>query len=158
MPDVKKRKYLISMPSDKFLSSCNASIIEMMQTYLANTIENVERRIRKQKDGDKFLYFYTEKRLAKDGTTWVTEKRISEKEYDSYMREADPSLSSVSKKKYRFEYDSCKMEIDIYPFSAEKAIVFVYGNGQLPPDINVIQDVTGYFEYKNRRLARKQAL
>lgn len=61
---------------------------EITQTYLAKTIPNVERKVRKQKNGNFFLYFYAEKRTDEQGRKWVTEKPISEKEYESYLREA----------------------------------------------------------------------
>jgi len=38
------------------------------------------------------------------------------------------------------------------------AILFIYGEADVPDGIKVIQDVTGDPEYKNRRLARKQNL
>ena len=50
------------------------------------------------------------------------------------------------------------MAIDEYDFSKDKAILFVYGQSDIPDGIKVISDVTGDLEYKNRRLARKQAL
>ena len=158
MPEVTKHKYLIEMPTPDILNSLNATAVPMTQTYLANTVINAERRVRKQPGGTGTLYFYTEKRAGADGEKWVTEKPISAKEYDEYIREADASLSPVEKIKYRFTYDGCNMEIDIYPFSNDKAILFVYGGNNIPKGIKVISDVTGDVEYKNRRLARKQAL
>lgn len=163
VPEVSKRKYLIAMPdADALVSSLNAVSIEMMQTYLVNSRPSVERRIRQQKNGSEYLYFYTEKRVGSDGTKWVTEKPVSEKEYISYLMECDASLHPVLKHKYRFTYEGIKMEIDIYPFSADKAVLFTYGSAPsgvpLPPGINVIKEVTGDPEYKNRCLAGRQTL
>ena len=75
--------------------------------------------------------------------------------------ESDLTLRAVRKTKYRFHYASRAMEIDVYPFSKDKAILFVYGGGgeaALPEEIEVLRDVTGDREYKNRRLAAAQAL
>ena len=157
-PEVKKRKFLIEMPESSLLESLGAGCISMRQTYLANTVPNAQRRVRFQPGGNGSLYFYTEKRLGADGSSWVTEKPVSEKVYEAMLREADPSLSPVEKEKYRFNYGGCAMEIDIYPFSKDRAILFVYGSGEIPEGIKVIQEVTGDPEYKNRRLARKQSL
>ena len=81
---------------------------------------------------------------------------------DAYLMECDVNLHSVRKTKYRFSYQSRRFEIDIYPFSREKAVLFVYGEGaegaQLPPEIEIIKDVTGNADYKNRQLARTQVL
>ena len=54
------------------------------------------------------------------------------------------------------------MEIDVYPFSRERAMLFVYGadaaSAALPEEIEVVRDVTGDLDYKNRRLAATQVL
>ena len=161
-PMVKKRKYLIAMPDIGLLRSrYRAAGIEMVQTYLAMTNPSIERRIRRQKNGEEELYFYTEKHLRPDGTKWDTERPITEKEYGRYMLEADPALRSVSKTKYRFVYDSCRFEIDVYPFSSERAVMFRYSESperSAPPEIEIISDVTGKREYKNKQLAKMQRL
>lgn len=156
-PEKDKKKYLIEKPSQELLSVLGEPI-DMTQIYLANTIPNVERRIREQPGGHGSLYFYTEKRADEQGNRWVIERPVSLKEYEEYRREADPSLAPVSKKKYRFNQSGTRMEIDVYPYMTDYAILFIYGDAPVPEGIRVIQDVTGDPEYKNRRLARKQNL
>ena len=153
---------------DRTLRDCQAlqarygaAPVEMMQTYLNSTSPRIERRIRQQKNGGGYLYFYTEKRIAEDGSRWVTEKPISEKEYVAYLMESDLSLHAVRKVKYRFGYRSSRMEIDVYPFAQERAVLFVYGGGEkpeLPEEIRLIKEVTNQAEYKNRQLAASQIL
>ena len=160
-PEPGKKKYLVTMPDCAALEKLyGAAPAEMMQTYLVPVRQDTERRIRQQKNGSGYLYFYTEKRIAPDGTRWVTEKPISEKEYVAYLMEADVSLHSVIKQKYSFTYDKRRMELDVYPFSSDKAILFAYGadSGRLPPEIEILKDVTGEAEYKNRALAGSQRL
>ena len=162
-PEAQKSKYLIKMPDCALIAKkYYAMDMEMMQTYLRPIIPSIERRIRQQKDGEGYLYFYTEKRIADDGARWVTERPISQKEYVSYLMEGDLSLHSVVKTKYRFTCQGRKMEIDIYPFSSDKAILFVYGRPlpreDMPPEIEIIRNVTGDENYKNRRLAATQML
>ena len=161
-PMIKKRKYLINMPDLKaFSEKYNAVALDMMQTYLTPTKPNVERRIRQQMNGADYLYFYTEKHLMPDGTKWDTEKPISEKAYIRYLMEGDSSMHSVRKVKYRFIYREYRMEIDVYPFSDDRAVLFVYAGDaetDLPPEIEVIREVTGDPAYKNRQLARVQKL
>lgn len=160
-PEPGKKKYLVAMPDCATLEKLyGAAPAEMMQTYLVPVRQDTERRIRQQKNGSGYLYFYTEKRIALDGTRWVTEKPISEKEYVAYLMEADVSLHSVIKQKYSFTYDKRRMELDVYPFSSDKAILFAYGadTGRLPPEIEILKDVTGEAEYKNRALAGSQRL
>lgn len=161
-PAAAKRKYLIRMPDCQALQArYGAAPVEMMQTYLNSTSPRIERRIRQQKNGGGYLYFYTEKRIAEDGSRWVTEKPISEKEYVAYLMESDLSLHAVRKVKYRFGYRSSRMEIDVYPFVQERAVLFVYGGGEkpeLPEEIRLIKEVTNQAEYKNRQLAASQIL
>ncbi len=148
VPMRKKRKYLVSMPDIELLKTrYRAAGIDMVQTYLAVTNPSIERRIRRQKGSGEELYFYTEKHSRPDGTRWVTEKRITEKEYGRYMLEADSALQSVSKTKYRFVYDSSRVEIDVYPFSSGRAVMFLYSEKPehgTPPEISIISEVTGH--------------
>ena len=162
VPDVEKNKYLIAMPDVRTLTEKYGAIpSEMMQTYLITANPLLERRVRQQRSGTEYLYFFTEKRVGEDGKRWVTERPISEKEYIRYLMESDLTLRAVRKTKYRFHYAGRAMEIDLYPFSEDKAVLFVYGGGKdaaLPEEIEILRDVTGDPAYKNRRLAAAQAL
>ena len=48
----------------------------------------------------------------------------------------------------------------MYPFSAERAVLFQYGQSSaaLPEEITVLREVTGDADYKNRKLAALQKL
>ena len=161
-PEIEKRKYLIEYPdTEKLLEEYNAAAVDMMQTYLRSA-PGMERRVRQQESGGRYMYFYTEKHSAEDGKRWVTERPISEKEYVHYLMDCDVSLHPVRKRKYRFTHADRRMEIDVYPFSEDRAVLFVYGNADkeaaLPESIKIVQDVTGDAEYKNKMLATKQRL
>lgn len=162
VPMMKKRKYLIEMPDmDAIDAKYNAVCLNMMQTYLLPTQPNVERRIRQQKNGEDYLYFFTEKHTMDDGSKWVTERAIPEKQYVRFLMECDSSMHSVRKVKHRFIFDGHRFEIDVYPFSKDKAVMFAYSDGDpaaLPGEIRVIREVTGDPAYKNRQLAIHQAL
>lgn len=75
----------------------------MMQTYLRPTSPQIVRRVRQQRNGAEYLYFYTEKRTTPE-REWETERPITGKEYVQYLMEGDPSLRAVHKTKYRFRY------------------------------------------------------
>ena len=156
-------KYLIAMPDvARLQKDYAASAIDMMQTYLVGTQPNVVRRIRQQRNGKEYLYFYTEKRYA-DKDAWETEKPITQKEYVQYLMEADTALHAVHKTKYRFCVDGRRFEIDIYPFSKDRAILRAElpqseQSPELPQGITLVREVTGDPAYKNSRLARDQRL
>ena len=160
-PMAEKRKYLIAMPDmAAFSHKYRAAAIDMTQTYLALTNPNIERRVRMQKSGAETLYFYTEKHRMENGEKWDTERPISQKQYEKYLLERDTALSPVRKTKYRFVFADRRCEIDVYPFSAEKAVLFQYGQNSaaLPEEITVLREVTGDADYKNRKLAALQKL
>lgn len=160
-PMAQKRKYLIAMPDmAAFSHKYRASAIDMTQTYLALTNPNIERRVRMQKSGAETLYFYTEKHRMENGEKWDTERPISQKQYEKYLLERDTALSPVRKTKYRFVFADRRCEIDVYPFSAERAVLFQYGQSSaaLPEEITVLREVTGDADYKNRKLAALQKL
>ena len=156
-------KYLIALPTLKTLEDTyRAASIDMMQTYLTRANPNVVRRVRQQKNGGDYLYFYTEKRTTESGQ-WETEKPISEKEYIRYLVEGDTSLHTVHKTKYRFVYHGCRFEIDVYPFSQDRAIMRAAlpkdaPTLDAPPEITVLREVTDDPAYKNRQLAKNQRL
>ena len=161
-PEEAWHKYLVAMPDLEALKkNYQAGAVDMMQTYLVKTQPNVTRRIRQQKNGQEYLYFYTEKRYA-DKDSWETEKPITQKEYVQYLMEADTTLHSVHKVKYRFAANGRRFELDVYPFSADRAIFRAElpagSEAALPPEIHVLREVTGDPAYKNSRLARVQQL
>ena len=159
-PMAEKRKYLIAMPDmAAFTRAHRAAAIDMTQTYLVMTNPNIERRVRRQGNGAETLYFYTEKHLMPDGEKWDTERPISKKQYEKYLLERDTALSPVHKTKYRFIFADRRCEIDVYPFSVEKAVLFQYGGeAPLPEEITVLEEVTAQPAYKNRALAASQKL
>ena len=156
-------KYLIELPTRKTLEQVyRAASIDMMQTYLTRSTPNVVRRVRQQKNGGDYLYFYTEKHTAASGQ-WETERPISEKEYIRYLMEGDTSLHTVHKTKYRFTHGGCRFEVDVYPFSPDRAIMraALPKDGpapDMPPEIRILREVTGDPAYKNRQLAKNQKL
>lgn len=162
-PEMDKRKFLVEMPDTELLKKQrSAAVLEMMQTYLVSTRPNTVRRVRQQSSGGESLCFYTEKRCGEDGKHWVTERPISQKEYVAYLMESDMSMYPVRKTKYRFSYADRRMELDVYPFSAEKAVLFVYGDTnaplELPDELRLIREVSNEKEYKNSALAKTQRL
>ena len=158
-----KHKYLISMPDVKLLEEkYHAVPVDMMQTYLLETNPQVERRVRQQRNGSEYLYFYTEKRFTPSGA-WETERPIPPKQYIQYLMEGDSSLHAVHKLKYRFSYEHQSFAIDVYPFCADKAIMrAALPSGQetvkLPPELTILEEVTGRPEFKNKALAKSQVL
>jgi hypothetical protein len=91
-----------------------------------------------------------------------TEKKITKDEYLYYLMEADTSLKKIRKDRYCFVYDNSYIEMDIYPFWKDYAIVEVELTNKeelvsLPPEIKVIKEVTEDKRFKNSSLAKNNS-
>lgn len=156
-------KYLVELPDVAALCARYGAVgLDMMQTYLSPTEPNVVRRVRQQKNGEEYLYFYTEKRI-RDGERWETEKPISEKEYIRYLMQGDPALHAVHKVKYRFLYGGRRFELDVYPFGGERAILrAALPEGECvphaPEEIRIVREVTDDPAFRNHMLAERRCL
>ena len=156
-----ERKLLIKKPSDEDLNSLDVvNRSSIIQTYLLSGNNEVERRVRQRgTDGD-YSYFYTEKRETGNiGERIETEKKITIKEYVSYMADTDFSKHQIVKTRYCFIYKNQYFELDIYPFDNEKAILEIElgdinDKFELPEFIEVIKDVTDDKRYKNNHIAK----
>ena len=154
-----ERKYLIKMPDIKELKEkYSATRLKIIQTYL-NSTDDCERRIRQRGSHGTYSYFYTEKRKITELQRVESEKKISKDEYLDYMMEADTSLRQIRKNRYCFVYQNNYIEMDVYPFWDNYAIVEVELTNEnqevtLPPEIEVIREVTEDSRFKNNSLAK----
>lgn len=158
IPTEIERKYLIEMPNIEDLKErYSVTCLNIIQTYLVST-DDCERRIRQRGTNGSYSYFYTEKRKISELSRVESEKKISKEEYLDYMMEADTNLKQVRKDRYCFVYENSYIELDIYPFWKNNAIVEVELTSEsqkviLPPEIKVIREVTEDSRFKNRQLS-----
>lgn len=157
IPNEIERKYLIKMPNIKdIVDKYPTTKTNIVQTYLKGD-ENVERRVRQRGlDGD-YTYYYTEK-IGKGLKRVEKENRISEHEYVTYLPEADYQLRPIQKDRYCFLYKNQYIELDIYPFWGNYAIVEVELTDEnnvveLPPEFEIVKEVTEDNNFKNHSLA-----
>ena len=73
--------------------------------------------------------------------------------------DADTTLHQIRKDRYCFVYENSYIEMDIYPFWSDYAIVEVELTNEnekvvLPADIEVLKEVTEDNLFKNRSLAK----
>ena len=85
------------------------------------------------------------------------------KEYIQYLMEGDISLHAVHKMKYRFNYEGHRFEIDVYPFSDERAIMRAAmpkdkDEIAIPPEVKILREDTNDPAYRNSQLAKMQRL
>ena len=157
-----ERKYLIVCPDLSWLErQPGLRKIEIVQTYLLRQAQS-SHRVRQWKENGESLYIETRKSGCGIRRT-ETERQLTEAEYHAALEHADPDRRPIVKTRYILPFDGQNFEIDIYPFSRDKAVMFAYageGNDDIvpPPQVRILQEVTGNLEYKNRTLAKRQSL
>lgn len=153
-----ERKYLIVRPTEELLKDTDQT--EITQTYLYPQEDGFGRRIRKRgTPASGWEYTYTRKKPVGFGEKIELENTISESEYLSLLKEADPDYQTISKIRCCFTYENQFFELDVYAFSETLATLEIELPDintpvTLPPWIQLIRDVTGESGYSNFALAR----
>ena len=159
MPLEIERKFLIRMPNVSLLATAEGGRVLMItQTYL-NAREGVAARVRLVREGDSVRYIRTEKQRVSARTAIENEWALSEEEYLAALAEVDKTRKPIEKTRYAIPYADHTLEIDIYPFWRDRAILEVELKDEdeeflLPPYIKVIAEVTDDKRYKNVQLAK----
>ncbi len=154
-----ERKFLIRFPDMELLRS-RATGSEIVQTYLLCPEKGCTARVRKRGWPGSYRYTHTVKTRISDLRRLEQEREISEAEYQALLRQADPALRTLYKQRWCLEYRGQLFEIDLFPFWQDRAFMEIElaDEGQelfLPPEIQVIREVTGDRRYTNRALARE---
>lgn len=155
-----ERKYLVEMPNmDELKSKFDTTTVDIIQTYLVEKEDGVERRVRQRGVNGSYTFYYTEKQNINNLSRIEKERKISEIEYLTLLMEADTSLHQIKKQRTCFVYDGGYFELDVYPFWNDKAILEIELTNEnnkvtLPDCIKLIEEVTDNDDYKNRELAK----
>lgn len=161
-----ERKFLIKMPDFNNLNKLkHVQKVEILQTYLnseispENSVNDEEIRIRQRGDGTSFIYTKTIKRKVSNLKRVEIERKISADEYLMELMNADTSLHQIRKTRYCISYKNTYLELDVYPFWDDKAILEVElvdenEKFNIPSWITVIKEVTDNELYKNKSLAK----
>lgn len=149
-----ERKYLIRMPGCDFF--CRGEVWEIRQTYLRSDLGN--RRVRAVSAGDSVRYFYTEKKRISPLTSIEREREIDAAEYRALLEDARDDSAEILKTRYRIPFAGHILEIDVYPFWWDTAVLEVElsaeeERAELPPEIEVLREVTEEPLYKNTNIA-----
>lgn len=154
-----ERKFLIKMPDISKITNPTLKKLEIIQTYLKSSNPDEEIRIRQRGTDGNFIYTKTIKKKVTDIKRMEVEKRISKDEYLSLLLDADENKRQIRKTRYCLVHENQYLEIDIYPFWQDKAILEIELSSEtdeisLPKDIHIIKEVTGDEEYHNSSLAK----
>ena len=153
-----ERKYLIRRPAEAWLEeNCQGS--DIIQTYLKTDDTGHSDRVRRREGKNGVVFTHTRKRRTSDLRREEQEREINEAEYQALLRRADPERRSIEKRRYVLAYGGKEFEIDVYPFWLDKAVMEIELTDEeepvaLPPEIEIIRDVTADRRYTNASLAR----
>jgi len=154
-----ERKFLIEMPDLATLESMpNCTKVEIIQTYLHSSLEDVELRIRQRGRNGHYIFTETIKRRVSDIKRIETERRLTQNEYLNLLMNADTALNQIRKTRYCLSYANQYLEVDIYAFWMKYAILEVELSEEdqqiiFPEFIKIAREVTGDMRYMNRAMA-----
>lgn len=151
IPDINKLKY--------------NKKITIIQNYLYSDNDDTEKRIRERRYGESSSFYYTEKNKVKenDNGRLKLERRIDEREYISLLAQVNPKYHQITKDRYCFIYKNQYMNLDIFSFDKEHALLEVSleendTNIEFPDFIETIKDVTFDKKYKNIEISERLSL
>ena len=153
-----ERKYLIRRPAAAWLEeNCEGS--DIIQTYLKTEETGHSDRVRRRAGRNGVVYTHTVKRRISDLRREEQEREISEAEYLALLQRADPERRSIEKRRYVLAYGGKDFEIDVYPFWQDRAVMEIELADEtepvtLPPEIEIIKEVTQDRRYTNAALAK----
>ena len=154
-----ERKFLIRMPDTALLSSLDGvRILNIEQTYLLS--ENGQNsRVRRIEEKGCIRFIRTTKQRISTLSCYEQEEEISAEHYAEALKNADKSKKAIIKARYAFPFCKHTVEIDIYPFWSDRAILEVELSREdekieLPDFISLIKEVSDDGRYKNTNLAQ----
>ncbi len=154
-----ERKFLIAMPDVDKLTKESVRRLEIEQTYLLSLPEE-SARVRKITENGVSSYVHTQKKKITAMKRLETERVICESEYISLLDKADLSRRAIHKVRYCLPYDGHVFEIDIFPFWTDKALLEIELKEEketfsIPPQIDIIREVTADKRFTNASLAKE---
>lgn len=153
-----ERKFLIYMPSAEALEGCDGLRIKHIdQTYLL-TSDGTNARVRRIVENGNVSFIKTVKKRISALSCYEDELEITEEQYKNELKLADPQKRTIEKVRYAFPFDDHTVEIDIYPFWDDRAILEVELASEtesfsLPDFVRVAKEVSEDKRYKNTNLA-----
>ena len=155
-----ERKFRIKKPPKAWLRSReNLSVTGLVQCYLTAR-PGWERRVRQATNSltGEVRCTLTEKTEEAGLIRTELEKELSPSEYEALLGEMQPGPPPLYKVRWAFPYKGHTIEIDCYPFWENEAILEVELSAPdepiaLPPEIEVLAEVTDDPNLKNRALA-----
>jgi CYTH domain-containing protein len=166
-----ERKFLVKLPKSwSDLAEMFDDIVDVkriIQQYLTPEKGQQAARVRKTVEGlgghTTTVYHYNQKKPTGDtGVHEETEREISEKEYQKYLKHSNPEKCAVEKTRFVFKWHDQVFELDLFKGHLKGLAILEIELGdkddkvELPPFLRVIQEVTKDKRFTNFSLADKK--
>lgn len=166
-----ERKFLVKLPNSwdelSKLFDNMVNVERIVQFYLKPEKSQPSARVRKTIEGlsgdTKTYYTYNLKHKTDDDAVHKEEeKKISEEEYNKYVKQCHPDKREVEKTRFVFKYQDQVFELDIFKGHLQGLAILELeldssdDKIKLPPFLAVIKEVTEDDKYNNFNLANKK--
>ena len=155
-----ERKFLIRRPAEELLQHYGTACLELEQIYLTRREKGESRRIRKSSCNGETRYHYNEKTRLSSIKRIEHEWELSEAEYATLQREADPDCAVIHKVRWLIPAGELTLEVDVFPFWQHQAFCEAELTDEsqpveLPDWMELIREVTDEDGYTNHAMARQ---
>ncbi|HUD04082.1 MAG TPA: hypothetical protein VMR73_01155 [Candidatus Paceibacterota bacterium] len=137
-------------------------MISIKQHYLYSPHkEEGSERVRERSAFGGYSYFHTTKERAPRGGRIEIERHITKAEYEKLLNRSHPDCDPIFKRRYCFIWKNQYFETDVFQEKHEGLVILerektdLNATTELPPFVNVEQEVTDDHRYSNRALAQK---
>ncbi|HHW69143.1 MAG TPA: AAA family ATPase [Tenericutes bacterium] len=156
----KQRKFIVDLDKSNlsFINNNEMIKIDIEQTYLIDKdlSDSYEKRLRKKSYNGCNTYYITLQKKGENGLSKIiTDKKISEKEYNKLMSMYDEKYT-INKTRYSFIKNKQYFKLDIFennisileinPTKENKKI-------SIPKNLSVVKEITNDVEYQNFKMA-----
>ena len=154
-----KRSFLVEYPDISWLESLpNCERVEISQCYL-HSDPDTEVRVRKIGSEGWNTFYLTEKRIEGSRKRLVRRQRLTLREYENILGQADRTRCELTKTRYCLPYQGQCFELDILPNWDNQALLQIELVStdvpvNIPPQIKVIREVTDDIAYHSKALAK----
>jgi CYTH domain-containing protein len=166
----KEKRFLIKPPHSWIdLAKLFDGIIDIKrisQTYLKPEEGEQAIRVRKTIEGltgnTNTIYHFNQKEPVETGAHKEKEHEISEKQYQKYLKKADPSKCEIEKTRFVFDYQDQTFELDLFKGHLKGLAILelemfdIDDTIELPPFLKVVREITKEKNYNNFNLANEK--
>lgn len=153
-----ERKFLVSLFDPSLWEKKEGyTKSHITQTYLLSSTGETA-RVRKREYEGKTVYTHTVKRRLTDMSASEEEREITNKEYATLLKAADPTRRPIEKTRHVLPFEGHLLELDVYPFWTKQAVLEIELSSEdeafsFPSEIHILREVTAEKAYKNAHLA-----